>query len=90
MSLRHDDVALLVEDHFQAAARAAWCQQALCRCLSHKVKARDLEKGDLVPRRIRSTKDKKQVDAEVGRPLPGNTSPPRDRRWHSGAKLMKY
>jgi hypothetical protein len=46
----------------------------LRHCLSRKVKARDLEKGDLVPRRIRSTKDKKQVDTEVGRPLPGNTS----------------
>ena len=52
----------------------AWCQQALHRCLSRKVKARDLEKGDLVPRRIRSMKDKKQVDAEVGGPLLGNTS----------------
>jgi hypothetical protein len=41
---------------------------------SCKVKARDLEKGDLVPCRIQSRKDKKQVDAEVGRPLPGNTS----------------
>src|SRR4051812_20344979 len=40
--------------------------------------------------------ESQQVDAKVGRPLPGETSheaqrcPPRDRRWHSGEQLLEY
>ena len=54
--LRHDDAMLLEEDHLRAAVRAARYQQALRRYHSHMVHARSLEEGDLVLRRVQSTK----------------------------------
>jgi hypothetical protein len=59
--LRQDDATLLEEDHFRAAVRAAWYQQALPRYHSHKVNARNLEEGDLVLHRIQSTKGQNKL-----------------------------
>ena len=59
--LRQDDTLLLEEDRLQAAVRAACYQQALCRYHSRKVKARSLEEGNLVLRRVQSAKNSNKL-----------------------------
>ena len=53
---RHDEIVLLEENRLQAATCAARYQQALCRYHSRRVRARCFEEGDLVLRRVQSTK----------------------------------
>ena len=53
---QRDDVVLLEENHLRVATRAACYQQAVCRYHSHMVHARCFEEGDLVLRRVQSTK----------------------------------
>ena len=52
MQLRHDDAVLLEENRLRAAVHAARYQQALRRYHSRSVRARSLEEGDLVLRRV--------------------------------------
>ena len=59
--LRQDDAMLLEEDHLRVAVRAARYQQALCRYHSCKVRARSLEEGDLVLRRVQSAKNSNKL-----------------------------
>ena len=93
--LRHDDATLLEEDRLRAAVRAARYQQALRRYHSRKVHARSLEEGDLILQRSIG-QEFQQVDAEVGRPLSGNTSHqawrslPGDRRCYSNEHLLEH
>ena len=53
---RRDDVVLLEEKRLRAATRAACYQQALRRYQSRRVHAQCFEEGDLVLRRIQSSK----------------------------------
>ena len=55
--LCQDDATLLEEDCLLAAVRAARYQQALRRYHSRKVHALSLEEGNLVLRRVQSTKN---------------------------------
>ncbi len=59
--VRQDDATLLEEDRLQAAVRATCYQQALCRYHSRKVHARSFEEGDLVLRRVQSTKNSNKL-----------------------------
>ena len=59
--LRQDDALLLEEERLQAAVRAARYQQALRRDHSRRVKARSLEEGDLVLRRVQSAKNSNKL-----------------------------
>src|SRR3989337_2562079 len=53
---RHDNAVLLEENRLQAAVHDARYQQALRRYHSRRVHARGLVEGDLVLRRVQSTK----------------------------------
>ena len=53
---RRDDAVLLEENRLRAATRAARYQQALCCYHSRRVHAPCFEEGDLVLRRVQSTK----------------------------------
>ena len=53
---RRDDDVLLEENRLRAATHVARYQQALRRYHSRRVHARCFEEGDLVLRRVRSTK----------------------------------
>ena len=53
---QRDDTMLLEENRLRAATRAACYQQAMHRYCSHRVHARCFEEGDLVLRRVQSTK----------------------------------
>ena len=59
--LRQDDAMLLEEDHLRAAVRAACYQQALRRYHSRKVDARSFEEGNLVLRRVQSSKNSNKL-----------------------------
>ena len=59
--LQQDDATLLEEDHLRAAVRAACYQQALRHYHIRKVHALSFEEGNLVLRRIQSTKNSNKL-----------------------------
>ena len=58
---QRDDAVLLEENRLRAATRAARYQQALHRYHIHMVHAQCFEEGDLVLRRVQSSKDSNKL-----------------------------